>query len=567
METAEQIIDNAVKGFEENLDDRKAQQFSGTNVLQIKRRIVAIQSAHEAFKKIIGLNRLKSFLQAWEQFDATIKSLDAGSPRLSGFIWGPLEWILRVAGEDAKTLDCILCSYAELGERLVPISELGNGFTDNELSRKCLAWMFSDLLLFHKQMLKLFEPKEWHGTFEAQWKDYNDKSLFKVLLDAFQRNSECINRALKDQTLYSIHRRINDHVLRHGNDMNNVLRHISEYEKDRQKLFAEAQKAEDERKARQYLDVCSWLRSPLESEKARHSHCQAVHSKHPDTGTWIFDEEKITYWMDIETPPYSMLWLQGSKGAGKTILASVIIQKLADSRADAITSYFYCRSGDETSGESVYLKILKSLLRQILEIDRDRLAALYHSRVNGRHSVEILDDESTAKHLLEILCDGIQRHFIVIDGLDEMDRTERKAVVDCLFNIVKKSDRSHPGRIRVLFVSTDLDDMRTRAKSVDALDVYDLSPEKTEKDINLYLEERAISWNAKFRLPKQDIDRAIKAISAGSNGMFLYAFLVSDNLFNQPTQARFLHEMSSPRFPKDLETAYAPQIFITFETN
>jgi hypothetical protein len=96
METAEQIIDNAVKGFEENLDDRKAQQFSGTNVLQIKRRIVAIQSAHEAFKKIIGLNRLKSFLQAWEQFDATIKSLDAGSPRLSGFIWGPLEWILRV---------------------------------------------------------------------------------------------------------------------------------------------------------------------------------------------------------------------------------------------------------------------------------------------------------------------------------------------------------------------------------------------------------------------------------------------------------------------------------------
>lgn len=96
METPEQIVESAIKDFKSTLDDRKLDQFSGTTITQVKKRIVASQVSHETFKTIIGLNRLKSFLDAWQAFDNTCRALHLGPPQLSGFIWGPLDWFLRV---------------------------------------------------------------------------------------------------------------------------------------------------------------------------------------------------------------------------------------------------------------------------------------------------------------------------------------------------------------------------------------------------------------------------------------------------------------------------------------
>lgn len=203
---------------------------------------------------------------------------------------------------------------------------------------------------------------------------------------------------------------------------------------------------------------------------------------------------------------------------GKTFLTSLIIDKLIEEQTDAIISYFYCRTGDHKSGEGLYLAILKSLLRQIISHNRDLLAALHDRQVNGRQGVEILDDEGTAKSLLDLLCGTPSRQFIIIDGLDEIQKTDRKAVINCLSSIVQKSDGYNPGRIRVLLVSTDLDDMRTLAKSVDYLDVYDIHPMDSQKDIDLYLKRRAVALKTKFYLMEHDLNRITSLISARSNG-------------------------------------------------
>jgi hypothetical protein len=177
----------------------------------------------------------------------------------------------------------------------------------------------------------------------------------------------------------------------------------------------------------------------------------------------------------------------------------------------------------------LYLAILKSLLRQVISHNRDLLAALHDHQVNGRQGVEILDDEGTAKSLLDLLCGTPSRQFIIIDGLDEMQKTDRKAVINCLSSIVQKSDGYNPGRIRVLLVSTDLDDMRALAKSVDYLDVYDIHPIDSQKDIDIYLKRRAVTLKTKFHLMEQDLNRITSLISARSNGKS-----TSHGVFQQP---------------------------------
>jgi hypothetical protein len=68
----------------------------------------------------------------------------------------------------------------------------------------------------------------------------------------------------------------------------------------------------------------SWLRSPIESELSRHGHYQSIRLEYPETCDWLLKEGKVNYWMDLDTPPYSMLWLQGAKGAGKLRSVSIL---------------------------------------------------------------------------------------------------------------------------------------------------------------------------------------------------------------------------------------------------
>jgi Cdc6-like AAA superfamily ATPase len=222
----------------------------------------------------------------------------------------------------------------------------------------------------------------------------------------------------------------------------------------------------------------------------------------------------------MDLPPYSMLWIHGAKGAGKTFLTSRIIDKLfemhPEDSSSTIISYFYCRSENGQSKDGFCLKILKSLIRQIISRKPDLLPALNKRRANGR--VEILDDESTAKSILKELCDQPSRHFIIIDGVDEMERSARKSVVQFLSSIVQRVDGYDPGRVRLLLVSTDLYDLRAHAKTVDHLEIYSIQPHHTHKDIEIYLQRQSDEWKSNFCLSDEELARTRSAILERAGG-------------------------------------------------
>ena len=97
----------------------------------------------------------------------------------------------------------------------------------------------------------------------------------------------------------------------------------------------------------------NWLSTHDLSE----SHQNAQEDHQEGTGEWIFEQKEYEEWIKSSS---AGLWLFGIAGAGKTILASVIIERLFKTVLSGI-AYHYCSYKDSISQEP--RNVLGSLCR------------------------------------------------------------------------------------------------------------------------------------------------------------------------------------------------------------
>jgi hypothetical protein len=180
-----------------------------------------------------------------------------------------------------------------------------------------------------------------------------------------------------------------------------------------------------------------------------------------------------------------------------------------------------------------------------------------------------LTSANSAKQLVELFCQRISQQYIIIDGLDECDITERKLVMLFFSLLVDRFEMKEPGKLRVLFVSQDENDIR---KSLTSAAWIPLDPRDNAKDIKTFVHKWAMSIQQKFELDDQLINYIEEStcfraqgiergalldyrIANGNLGMFLFAKLVMINLFAQTTREQLLEETKPSRFPNGLEQA------------
>jgi hypothetical protein len=199
---------------------------------------------------------------------------------------------------------------------------------------------------------------------------------------------------------------------------------------------------------------------------------------------------------------------------GKTILASQIIDYLIDNKTDSATSFFYCRE-DDLNESGKCMSLYKSLLRQLVSHNRDLLPIYYEKKLKGQ---EILNNEATARSLLELCFEVSTTHYIVIDGLDEFSVGDRSSAVQFISSIVDKSDSKSPtvGKIRVLFMSQDLRDMR---KLLETPAVLEIEPKHVEPDIRNLVTKQAEMLAEKCELADYELERVKRLTIEGAKGM------------------------------------------------
>jgi Cdc6-like AAA superfamily ATPase len=205
------------------------------------------------------------------------------------------------------------------------------------------------------------------------------------------------------------------------------------------------------------------------------------------------------------------MWLHGIPGAGKTILASFVIEQLQDlSKISFLPRgwcFYYCyhaRNHDETTH---FLRwVISQLSRQGSEISTAS-KALYQQ---GRDP-----DVSSLLMALEASLSMFESVFIVVDAVDESSNRE-----NILETLRKLSSDSRFQKIQLLVTSRDEIDIR---REFDDLSVsMSMSNPYVDDDIGIYVHVSLYSKskNSKFRNWPHDLRHEVEgALVKGAKGM------------------------------------------------
>ena len=176
-------------------------------------------------------------------------------------------------------------------------------------------------------------------------------------------------------------------------------------------------------------ELYQWL-SPLDFPAQQ----REVYSRRQEgSGKWLLESKTFERWLKTEG---GVLLCPGNPGAGKTVLASIVIDHLWNKvRTDDIgVAYIYCDYLKYREQTPVHL--VGSLLKQLAE-QRNPVSESLESYYNRHRSSNTDPDPKSAFEILKAECDIWSRTFIIVDALDECSEKDatRQRLVEGLLSL------------------------------------------------------------------------------------------------------------------------------------
>jgi hypothetical protein len=156
--------------------------------------------------------------------------------------------------------------------------------------------------------------------------------------------------------------------------------------------------------------------------------------------------------------------------------------------------FFYCKNEDRSRNSLA--AILKGFLAQIIFINAEIAPYVYDEC--SKSSELTLDSLEFLKKLIECALEGPRPIWIVLDGLDECEKKEKKKILTWITTLLKSEDQ--PGRLRVLLVSQDEGDIRRHLMKRPFISLHD-SPQHKQA-IRMYATRKASKIAKKFDLSR-----------------------------------------------------------------
>ncbi|KAK4175485.1 hypothetical protein QBC36DRAFT_23661 [Triangularia setosa] len=264
--------------------------------------------------------------------------------------------------------------------------------------------------------------------------------------------------------------------------------------------------------------------------------------KQPGSCQWFTDQLFFSAWKAGTAP--GILWLIGRPAAGKSILASHVIEQLKS--PNVFCSYFICQHSK--TGNSTLSDCFRSLAYQMALQDnlaRDALLQLAEDDVTWDKSDETIVWRRIFTTTLFKL-PSIARHFWVVDGVDEC------SCFSSLF--AKRFLAALPDELRFFATSRPLEDIERGLLSLGQkrVTIKMLSDTDTVQDMRLLLNTRL----AELGRPDnpEDRERVCEKILSKSRGSFLWIRLVLkefEDVWSDETMEAVLEEA-----PPDLFAFY-----------
>ncbi|KAL8343385.1 hypothetical protein RB601_004359 [Gaeumannomyces tritici] len=291
-------------------------------------------------------------------------------------------------------------------------------------------------------------------------------------------------------------------------------------------------------------DMLKWLATVDPSD----IHRRSIDLREEHTCQWIFRWKEWNRWSSLDLPADAkrLLWIWGIPGAGKTILASSVIKRLESlQNTEPLlgVAYYYCTHARATGNdvESFLGWVISQLCHQsglFVPVDIE----CGYSRGARLTIKEMLNS------LLET-CQGFNRVFVIIDGLDESH--SRRDFLGCL-----KSMMSAPGldNLRVLVASRDEQDIKDALLPI-ATDVS-MSNDVVDEDIGRFIQTQLQVDPVLVKWPAGTLQTVEKKLRKGARGMFRWAACQLEILStqNHDTETEVLEVLDA--LPETLDQTY-----------
>ncbi|KAI1849790.1 hypothetical protein JX266_004739 [Neoarthrinium moseri] len=509
----------ALQSFKRRCSERGLRHFEVTRSSEVKIDLLRIQRDQERLRAMMNLRRVEKFVLRLEDFSAILQDIFHGAHYLS-IVWGAMHFLLQTASSTLNEgLDSLLDAYEGLGKNMPSLKNLNPLFTKHTEGRK--------------------------KVFKSAWKDFNHTvSTLKASLHTQKTLIENGSRLLNHRRDTASNGK--GDILT-SEDIWNLSSKVADYEKENFTKHDEAQKAEEKRRANQFQAVLRWVCPvPKASEDTHHDRC-AVRGKYPETCNWIMKHDAVHNWMEVETPTHSILWVTGGMGAGKSTLASFLV--------DACMDY-----PNASTCVAVFQSLLRQQLMHIREDPRFRHLIAYLHDKKDASGQQNLSTEDAARPLLDLFFDVIPHQYIIIDGLDECDKAEIRQCLSLLTHVVSRQDNIEPGGLRLLVLSRDIQHIEKPLSGENCTaNILRIRSKDNEAAIEKYVMQRVGEFPQRLELSKDEKEK-IKHLTCneakGAKGMFLFAELVLNNLQQVVDRISLTRELEVRRFPKTLREAY-----------
>jgi hypothetical protein len=237
-------------------------------------------------------------------------------------------------------------------------------------------------------------------------------------------------------------------------------------------------------------------------------HNRAQKDYESGTGAWML---RLPTWTEWLASNIRCLWIHGIPGAGKTILASFLIEqikkhceRLSGSKVTG-QAYYYCYFGHNQNEASPFLRwIICQLCRQAESVP-DEVYKLYKEGVDPS-DVELLG-------ALEAILKCFEVTFIVIDAVDESNPR-----VDLLKIIRDLSTDARFAKIRILVTSRQYIDIERVMKDVST--AVSMSNPLVKEDIRTRIHSMLILDPKFHRWPEDLLTEVEDVVSEGAQGMY-----------------------------------------------
>lgn len=173
-------------------------------------------------------------------------------------------------------------------------------------------------------------------------------------------------------------------------------------------------------------DILNWL-SPLDMNRTHQSISNRVQ---PGSGKWFLDSGHYVNWSSSEGEA-DPLWCWGIPGAGKTVLASIVINHLRQSRdevlrADIGVAVIYLKYNEP---EQTVNSLLGSILRQLIQ-DSNYIGQAVQDLYEHHRQRSTPPPLESILLLLQKTFDTHSETYLIIDGLDECEEETRWDLID-----------------------------------------------------------------------------------------------------------------------------------------